>query len=73
MSSLGVAFRILGRVSASSPVFAPPRVTILRLGNCPLKTLLIYELMRLVPHFRTPSSHFAINSGQSSVVCTLVL
>jgi hypothetical protein len=73
MSSLGATFWIWGRVSALAHVFSPPRVTILRLENCPLITLLISKLMRLFPHFCTLSSHFAINFGQSSIVCPLVL
>jgi hypothetical protein len=73
LSSLGASFWILGRVLASTPAFAPPRVTILRLGNYPLMTLLISELMRLVTHCRTLSSHFAINYGNYSVACPLVL
>jgi hypothetical protein len=70
---LGVAFWIWGRVSASAPIFSPPQVMILRLGNCPLINILIFELVRLVPCFRTISSHFEINSGQSLVACPLVL
>ena len=73
MSSLGVVFWIWGRVSALAPIFSPPRVMIMRLGNFPLIALLIFELMRLVPHCRTLSSHFSINFGQSSVACPLVL